>query len=269
MGAYKPLLEIGGVSVARRVVGAFAEAGVTPIVVVTGHNAAELEKHLSEHPGGAGDDRSAPPGGAGDCRSAPPGEAGDCRSAPPGDAGDCRSAPPPCGLLFVTNGNYATTTMYESAKLGLSFIRGRCARTFFCPIDVPLFTPATVRRLMASDAPIVKPVYNGKEGHPILIDAALIPELIAPAASRTPHPGGDDNVGFGDDGWNKKTGRGAASKGGEKDESQSGAGSLKTALVAFESVTVRVEVDDEGILYDADTPEDMKLLTDMFSKLGI
>jgi hypothetical protein len=41
---------------------------------------------------------------------------------------------------------------------------------------------------------------------------------------------------------------------------------LKAALAGFERLTTFVDVDDEGILYDADTPEDMKLLVDMFSK---
>jgi CTP:molybdopterin cytidylyltransferase MocA len=211
MGAYKPLLEIGGVSVARRTVGAFAAAGARPIVVVTGHRAAELEAHLSE---------------------CPPGTHEEPACAIPG-------APPLDGLLFVMNENYAATSMYESAKIGLSYIREKCARTFFCPIDVPLFTAATVRRLMACDAPVVKPVYRGKEGHPILIDVRLIPALTESAPSREPRSNCADPAG--EDG-----------------------GSLKAALAGFESVTALVDVNDAGILYDADTPADMKRLTEMF-----
>ncbi|MDR1043356.1 MAG: nucleotidyltransferase family protein [Clostridiales Family XIII bacterium] len=218
MGAYKPLLEIGGVTVARRVIGAFAEAGVNPIVVVTGHRAAELEAHLSELPP-------------------------DAREASIRAAG---SASPLRELLFVKNEDYSTTTMYESAKIGLLRVIGRCSRTFFCPIDVPLFTPATVSRLMACDAPVVKPVYKGIDGHPILIEVTLIPQLVGSAPLRNTLPDGaatrDDNV--------------------------NGERSLKTALAEFESVTSRIEVDDEGILYDADTPADMKRLTDIFSNNG-
>jgi CTP:molybdopterin cytidylyltransferase MocA len=217
MGAYKPLLEIGGVTVARRVTGAFAAAGAWPIVVVTGHRAAELEAHLSEYPPGAREES--------------------LRAA--------TNAPPHRELLFVTNENYATTSMYESAKIGLSYIAGKCARTFFCPIDVPLFTEATVRRLMTYNAPVIKPVYKGKEGHPILIDVKLIPELTESVSSREPQP--DDN---------ERT----------RNECGSRGGGLKGALAGFERVTTRVDVDDEGILYDADTPGDMKKLTELFSK---
>ncbi|MDR0518862.1 MAG: nucleotidyltransferase family protein [Clostridiales Family XIII bacterium] len=183
MGNYKPLMEIGGKSVARRVACALAAASTGPIVVVTGHRADELEAHLAE----------------------------------------CVELEP--RLLFIRNEAYASTPMFESAKLGLMHIMGRCGRSFFCPIDVPLFTADTARALAASKSPIVKPVHKGEEGHPILIRAELIPEL---------------------------------AKRGDAD-------GMKGALSAFERVTELVEVADEGILYDADTPEQFKRLEKMAS----
>jgi CTP:molybdopterin cytidylyltransferase MocA len=47
MGDYKPLLPIGGESIVRRVIGAFRRAGVKTIVLVTGHRAEELERHVA------------------------------------------------------------------------------------------------------------------------------------------------------------------------------------------------------------------------------
>lgn len=47
MGDFKPMLEIGGVSFARRIIATLKEAGINEIVVVTGHNADELEAHLA------------------------------------------------------------------------------------------------------------------------------------------------------------------------------------------------------------------------------
>ena len=46
MGSFKPLLKIGGVSAAERVVSNFRAAGIENIVLVTGNNAEELESNL-------------------------------------------------------------------------------------------------------------------------------------------------------------------------------------------------------------------------------
>lgn len=47
MGKFKPLLNIGSISVAQRVVATFRQAGVDRIVMVTGFNALELERHMA------------------------------------------------------------------------------------------------------------------------------------------------------------------------------------------------------------------------------
>lgn len=46
MGAYKPLLEVDGVSMIRRVVAMMQAAGAGPVLVVTGYRGEELEVHL-------------------------------------------------------------------------------------------------------------------------------------------------------------------------------------------------------------------------------
>ena len=47
MGEFKPMLSIGSISVAQRVVATLSQAGVNKIVMVTGYNATMLERHLS------------------------------------------------------------------------------------------------------------------------------------------------------------------------------------------------------------------------------
>lgn len=46
MGDYKPLLEVNGQSMIRRVVAMMQRAGADPVLVVTGHRREELERHL-------------------------------------------------------------------------------------------------------------------------------------------------------------------------------------------------------------------------------
>ena len=48
MGAFKPMLPLGGSTVSRRLVSTLKEAGTDPVVVVTGHRGGELEEHLED-----------------------------------------------------------------------------------------------------------------------------------------------------------------------------------------------------------------------------
>ena len=46
-GDFKPMMNIGSISVAQRVVATLSQAGISKIVMVTGYNATMLERHLS------------------------------------------------------------------------------------------------------------------------------------------------------------------------------------------------------------------------------
>ena len=47
MGEFKPLLSIGSISVAQRIIATLSQSGVSKIVMVTGYNATVLERHLA------------------------------------------------------------------------------------------------------------------------------------------------------------------------------------------------------------------------------
>ncbi len=49
MGDFKPMLNIGAISIAQRIVATLRQAGAQHIVVVTGFNADALERHLSDN----------------------------------------------------------------------------------------------------------------------------------------------------------------------------------------------------------------------------
>ena len=82
-------------------------------------------------------------------------------------------------VTFLRNERFATTRMFESAKIAFSYLAGRADRIFFCPADIPFFLEDTVRREMQRREKIVYPVYENKLGHPVLLDASLIPEILA------------------------------------------------------------------------------------------
>ena len=173
MGDFKPLLNIGSISIAQRVVATFQQAGVEKIVMVTGYNAVMLERHLAGN-----------------------------------------------GVVFLRNDNYETTQMFDSVRIGLSYLRDKCGRVLFTPVDIPLFTADTVRRLLETDAPLACPAVDGETGHPTLIGASLFDRIL----------------------------------------SDSGDQGLRGALNRCGAELTLIPVEDRGILHDADTPEDYKAL---------
>ena len=173
MGDFKPMLNIGSISIAQRVVATFHQAGVTRIAVVTGYNALKLERHLANN-----------------------------------------------GLVFLRNENYASTQMFDSAKIGLAYLRDKCDRILFTPVDIPLFTAETVLKLIESGADLACPVCQGAAGHPLLIASSLVDRFLA----------------------------------------DSGENGLQGAISRCGTAMARIPVDDAGILHDADTPVDYKAL---------
>ncbi len=173
MGAFKPMLQIGSISVAKRIVSTLQQAGAELVVVVTGNQADVLEKHLSRS-----------------------------------------------GVVFIRNEDYASTQMFDSAKIGLDYIKDKCERILFTPVDVPLFTARTVSELYNSEADVVIPVCGGDEGHPLLMRSSAVPVIL----------------------------------------SNDGGGGLRGALNASGLQIEYIEVEDEGVLYDMDTPSDYEEL---------
>lgn len=179
MGDFKPMLNIGSISIAQRIIATFHQADVTKIVMVTGYNALTLERHLANN-----------------------------------------------GVIFLRNENYETTQMFDSAKIGLKYMRDKCDKVLFTPVDIPLFTANTVTTLLNSGAELACPVCDGKTGHPILISSAIIDKLLADSGER----------------------------------------GLQGAISRCGVEMTQVEVSDQGVLHDADTPDDYKALLQYHNK---
>lgn len=87
-------------------------------------------------------------------------------------------------VLLVRNQEYAKTEMFDSIKLGLQRLKGLCERAAFVPVDVPDLSPALLCRVFQAEGRIVRPVYHGRPGHPVVLDAELIPEICAYTGER-------------------------------------------------------------------------------------
>ena len=119
------------------------------------------------------------------------------------------------GCVFVRNPDYAHNQMFDSVCLGLKALAGRVERVLISPVDVPAVKGGTLEKLISGEGNFIVPVCDGKRGHPILLDASLIPAII----------------------------------------SHNGEGGLRGALEAAGVTATEVSCDDPGCLMDADTPE--------------
>lgn len=119
--------------------------------------------------------------------------------------------------------------MYSSVRSGVAALHPGVSRFFLLPADVPLVRPETVGRLarsvwsaaraagVAAGPAVVYPAYHESTGHPPLISAKLREEIV----------GGDPP------------------------------GGLRELLMRHVASSLLVEVDDPGVLPDADTQDDL------------
>ena len=90
-------------------------------------------------------------------------------------------ARPRAGVRIVENPDYGQGQL-SSLLAGLRAIdAARTTAALVTLIDVPLVSAATVRTLLAAQrergAPVVRPVSNGRHGHPVIIGRELFDEL--------------------------------------------------------------------------------------------
>ena len=128
----RPMTPVGDSTVIRRIIITMKQAGIEPVVVVTGQNGDELEKHVAR-----------------------------------------------LNVIFLRNEDYGKTQMFDSIRMGLSYMSKLCGRVFVLPAKFPLFLPLTIRRMTEERGPVVCPTYGGRGGHPVLISSSVIPRILA------------------------------------------------------------------------------------------
>lgn len=117
-------------------------------------------------------------------------------------------------------GQSGASEQVDSLRAGLRALYAEVEAAVVMPVDHPLVRSATVKALIeayrASGAPVVQPVVNEKRGHPVLFSATVFDELL----------------------------RGPLAEG------------ARTVVHDHREELRQVEVDDQGILLDIDTPRD-------------
>ncbi len=82
------------------------------------------------------------------------------------------------GVIFLHKDNYEHCQLFQLAKLGMEYLQGKCDGVMFTPVDIPLFSPDTLRKMMECEEKAVSPSYQQQIGHPTLITADIIPMLL-------------------------------------------------------------------------------------------
>ena len=120
------------------------------------------------------------------------------------------------GVTLVHNPLYAETQMFDSLCLGLRALPEDCDTILLTPGDVPLVRAETVRALLNAGAGFACPVCAGRRGHPVALDGRWRDALLRYA----------------------------------------GDGGLRGAVAALGIPVTEVEVADDGMCRDLDTPTD-------------
>lgn len=82
------------------------------------------------------------------------------------------------GVIFLKNREEGQSELMDSVRTGLQYLQGKCDRVAFTPVNVPMFTPATLQALIRTKGDITAPSYQGKGGHPVLISNEIIPQIL-------------------------------------------------------------------------------------------
>ncbi len=120
---------------------------------------------------------------------------------------------------FVRNEDYKKG-QFSSLQTGIKALSRECKAALVCLVDQPHVRANWIRRIIRGyeqqNACIVRPSFGGKSGHPVLYSHRLFEEIVNMPPSAT----------------------------------------AKELMQKYLSCTAFVEIDSDGILYDADTPDD-------------
>ena len=127
-----PLMKIGSIPIIKRIVLSFQQAGIFPIVIITGADEFEVKNSLTNS-----------------------------------------------DVIFLRNEDFDAPPLIDSVKIGLEYLSDKCERVVFTPVNVPMFAPETLRRLIETEGEMITPAYKQKGGHPVVISSSLVPEILS------------------------------------------------------------------------------------------
>ncbi len=164
-----PMLKLGQTTMIQKEIDTLRQSGIAPIVVVTGYQAEQLERHIAHR-----------------------------------------------RAVCIRNKRYETSQMFGSVCIGLRYIQKKVDRVLLFPADVPMVTAQTIERMANAPGKIAVPAYQGRTGHPVMLEKEVFPSLL----------------------------------------SYQGGKGLRGAMEEWGEEIIQVDLDDPGILLDTNTQTD-------------
>ncbi|NTW71405.1 MAG: NTP transferase domain-containing protein [Eubacteriaceae bacterium] len=119
--------------------------------------------------------------------------------------------------------DYTKNKMFDSACLGLEYLKSKCDMAFFTPVDAPLFTIYSLKKMISRmnllNNSVIIPCFLNEKGHPLLINSKCFEEIL----------------------------------------SYEGSSGMQGAIGRLEDLDL-LNLPDPGLIMDADTPQDYEVL---------
>ena len=128
----QPMLQIGTIPIIKRIVITYQQAGIFPIVVITGKDEEEVKHQLSSY-----------------------------------------------GVIFLQVESPEQPELMDSVRVGMEYLYNKCERIVFTPVNVPMFTPATLLSLMDVEGEVVVPSFEHRGGHPVIVHNDIVPRILS------------------------------------------------------------------------------------------
>ena len=81
------------------------------------------------------------------------------------------------GVVFLLHPE-SPAQLFDSVKLGFSFLAPLCDYIAFAPVDAPTFSAETVLGLMDVCEQVAQPSCQGRAGHPVVVSANAVPRIL-------------------------------------------------------------------------------------------
>ena len=243
MGAFKPLMDLGGKPAIVRLLDSIQIAGIRQVIIVVGHKKEaifdEILYYVKDKTNKIWiETLDFTPNQA--CKTVDktqfyvinrPSSIYDINANEANTTSKAANSAGETSISLVFNANFEDG-MFSSVKIGLKaqiFDRTYDAALLF-PVDIPLISSETISGMLyywenrseGSYRNFVIPVYQGKNGHPLLIPSVYFGEIL----------------------------------------NYSGRGGLKGIRDKYSQGMLRYITDDEGCILDMDTPDDYEVLLD-------